>query len=181
MTAAGSLGAAVDRIGGVYLGFSRLVLLAVSIFMFATMVVVNAVEIAGRALFSTSFSWVQEISILAAMWVYFFAYALVAKNNEYIRIDLISRYLAPAANRGLDAFARLVVLAFHAVVLWFGIETFRFLGLFTTSVLDWPESLFVLPIVLGSADIVLTEAIRLRGILLGRPQPTPPDTPPQTE
>lgn len=171
MTATGSLGAAVDRISDLYLGFSRLVLLAVSIFMFATMVVVNATEIVGRALFSTSFSWVQEISILAAMWVYFFAYALVAKYDEYIRVDLISRYLSAGTNRRLDAFTRLLTLAFHAIVLWFSIETFRFLGLFTTSVLDWPESLFVLPIVLGSADIALTETIRLRGILLGRPRP----------
>lgn len=171
MTATGAAGAAVDRMAGFYLVFSRFVLLAVSIFMFAAMVAVNGMEITGRALFATSFSWVQEISILAAMWVYFFAYALVAKNDEYIRVDLISRYISARANRTLDVFTRLVTLAFHGVVLWFSIETFRFLGLFKTSVLDWPESLFVLPILLGSADIILTEAIRLRAIATGRALP----------
>jgi TRAP-type C4-dicarboxylate transport system permease small subunit len=165
--------AAVDRISAIYLRISRIVVSAVSIFMLATMVVVNGVEIVGRALFATSFSWVQEISILAAMWVYFFAYALVAKSDDYIRVDLITRFISARSSRALDILTRLVTLAFHSLVLWFGIETFRFLGLFKSAVLDWPESLFVLPIVLGSADIVLTETIRLRGILKGRSLPSP--------
>ena len=52
--------------------------------------------------------------------------------------------------------------------MWFGIETFQFLGLFTTSVLAWPESLFVLPLLLGAIDIVLTELIYLYRQLTGR-------------
>lgn len=167
----------LDRVSDTYLALSRAIILAVSIGMFALMVAVNALEIIGRALFGTSFSWVQEISILAAMWVYFFAYALVAKNDEYIRVDLLAHYLPPSANLWMDILARLAVVVFHAVVLWFGIETFRFLGLFTTSVLDWPESLFVLPIVLGSGDILLTELIRLRRIFLGNQPPPAPHQP----
>lgn len=155
-----------DRISDLYLKLSRFLVQAVSVGMFAVMVVVNGLEITSRALFGTSFSWVQEISILAAMWVYFFAYALIAKSDEYIRVDFLVRHLPPAANRWLEVTTRLAIIAFHVVVFWFGVETFRFLSLFTTSVLDWPESLFVLPIVLGSADILLTEIIRLRRILL---------------
>lgn len=167
----------LDRVLDLYLTLSRTVVLAVSIGMFGVMVAVNALEIVGRALFGVSFFWVQEISILAAMWVYFFAYALIAKNDEYIRIDVVAHYLPVSANRWIDTLARLAVVIFHAFVLWFGIETFRFLGLFTTSVLDWPESLFVLPIVLGSGDILLTELIRLRRILAGSPPPRDPQQP----
>jgi TRAP-type C4-dicarboxylate transport system permease small subunit len=161
------MSAALDRTSDVYLRASRFIVLAVTIGMFAVMVAANSLEIAGRFFFGASFSWVQEISILAAMWVYFFGYALIAKDDEYIRVDIISRFVPGTVSRGLDIFARCSVVAFHVVVLWFGVETFRFLNLFTTSVLDWPESLFVLPIALGSADILLTETIRLRRLLSG--------------
>jgi TRAP-type C4-dicarboxylate transport system permease small subunit len=53
-------------------------------------------------------------------------------------------------------------------VLWFAVETYRFLGLFTTPVLDWSESLFVLPLLLGAADITITELIHLYWHLVGR-------------
>ena len=54
------------------------------------------------------------------------------------------------------------------MVAWFAVETYRFLGLFTTSVLIWPESLFVLPILIGAIDIVITELIYLYWALDGR-------------
>lgn len=174
MTVPAAPASALDRLSDVYLTASRAIVLAIPIGMFAVMVAVNALEIAGRAVFGISFSWVQEISILAAMWVYFFAYAMIVKNDEYIRVDLFTRYLPAGFNCSLDIFARLLVIAFHAVMIWFGVETFRFLSLFTTSVLDWPESLFVLPVVAGSVDILLTELIRIRRILLRRPAPPAP-------
>jgi TRAP-type C4-dicarboxylate transport system permease small subunit len=171
----------VDRISDLYMKLSRLLVQAVSVGMFAVMVAVNGLEITSRALFGMSFSWVQEISILAAMWVYFFAYALIAKSDEYIRVDFLVRRLPPPATRWVEVTTRLAIIAFHLVVFWFGVETFRLLSLFTTSVLDWPESLFVLPIVLGSADILLTEIIRLRSILLRRDLPSPAHRPIEME
>jgi TRAP-type C4-dicarboxylate transport system permease small subunit len=128
-------------------------------------------EIAGRAFFSISFSWVQEVSILAAMWVYFFAYALIAKNEEYIRVDFVANLMPPGSRYTIDIFARLVTILFHGIVAWFAVETYKFLGLFTTSVLIWPESLFVLPILIGAIDIVITELIFLYWVLTCRLPP----------
>ena len=51
------------------------------------------------------------------------------------------------------------------MVAWFALETYRFLGMFTTSVLIWPESLFVLPILIGAIDILITELIYLYWVL----------------
>lgn len=147
----------IDAAIAAYLRLSRLVVVAVSVAMFALMVAINGAEIVARGLFGVSFSWVQEVSILAAMWVYFFAYALIAKGEEYIRVDIIVNQFGPGAARAIRVAGRLATIAFHAVVVLFAIESFRFLGLFTTAILGWPESLFVLPILLGSADIVVTE------------------------
>lgn len=158
---------ALDSVLGAYLAVSRRIVLAVSIAVLAAMVAINGLEITGRALFQTSFSWIQEVSIVGAMWVYFFAYALIAKDEEYIRVDLFANLAGPRARQAIGILARLLTIAFHGIVAWFALETWKFLGLFRTSVLDWPESLFVLPILIGAVDIFLTELIHLRRQLLG--------------
>ena len=87
-----------------------------------------------------------------------------------------------ATQRGFTLLEVLVVLMitslvsailFQGLVAWFALETYRFLGLFTTSVLIWPESLFVLPILLGAVDILITELIYLYWVLMRRPLPAP--------
>lgn len=168
MTTSADRRTGLDAAFEAYLAVTKVIVTAVSVGMLVLMLVVNGLEIGGRALFALSFSWVQEVSILAAMWVYFFAYALIAKDQEYIRVDFAINMLGESSRRTASIVARLFTIAFHAVVVWFGIETFQFLGLFTTSVLAWPESLFVLPLLLGAIDIVLTELIYLYRQLAGR-------------
>jgi TRAP-type C4-dicarboxylate transport system permease small subunit len=172
-TGRGGTQGAGDAILRVYLDLSRRIVIVVSCGMFALMVAINGLEIAGRAFFSVSFSWVQEVSILAAMWVYFFAYALIAKNEEYIRVDFAAKLMPQAWQHTVDIFARLVTIFFQGMVAWFALETYRFLGMFTTSVLIWPESLFVLPILIGALDILITELIYLYWVLMRRPLPAP--------
>ena len=171
----------MDRVLRTYIHVTRKIVIAVSCSFFALMVVVNGIEIFGRALFSTSFSWVQEISILSAMWIYFFAYALIAKNEEYIRVDFAVQFMSDTWQRAVNVFARLVTILFHGLVVWFAIETYKFLGLFTTSVLIWPESLFVLPLLIGAIDILITELIYLYWQLSGRQLPHPNPVPATVE
>ncbi len=160
-----------------YLDVSRRLVLGVSVAFLALMVAINGVEIVGRGVFGRSFVWVQEISIVSAMWVYFFAYGLIAKDDEYIRVDLFVSLAGRRTQQATAILARLATIGFHAVVAWFAVETWRFLGLFRTSVLDWPESLFVLPILVGAIDILVTECIHLRWALTGRAPPPRPGLP----
>jgi TRAP-type C4-dicarboxylate transport system permease small subunit len=115
------------------------------------------------------------------MWIYFFAYALIAKNEEYIRVDFAVKLMPQAWQHAVDIFARLVTIFFHGMVAWFAVETYRFLGMFTTSVLIWPESLFVLPILIGAIDILITELIYLYWVLTRRPLPHPRPLPAAVE
>jgi TRAP-type C4-dicarboxylate transport system permease small subunit len=164
-----------------YLDWSRKIVIAVSCTMFAFMVAINGLEIGGRGVFSVSFSWVQEVSILCAMWIYFFAYALIAKNEEYIRVDFAAQFLPESWRYAVDLFARVVTIVFQGLVAWFAVETYRFLGMFTTSVLIWPESLFVLPILIGAVDILITELIHLYWQITRRPPSDPRPMPAAVE
>jgi TRAP-type C4-dicarboxylate transport system permease small subunit len=168
MTDTAATSGSLDGVLRAYLTFSKRLVIAVSIAMLVYMVAANGLEIFGRFLFEKSFGWVQETSILAAMWVYFLAYALIAKDDEYIRVEIVTNLLGAGARRGIEILARLVTIAFYATVTWFAIETWQFLGLFRTSVLDWSEALFVLPLLLGAADILATELIHLYWQCVGR-------------
>src|SRR4051812_18856020 len=117
----------LDALLRFYLAVTRKIVIWVSCTFFALMVAINGLEIVGRAFFSVSFSWVQEVSILSAMWIYFFAYALIAKNEEYIRVDFAAQLMPEPWRRATDIFARLVTILFHGLVAWFSVETYRFL------------------------------------------------------
>ena len=132
------------------------------------MVVINTAEIVHRVALTRGLNWVQELSMILAMTLYFLTYALIAKDREYIRIDLVARLFSPAGKRALAIAIRLVVLGFHAMVAWYAARTTQFATLFETHILGWGEWVYYFPLALGCSDIVVTELIylawQLRGI-----------------
>jgi TRAP-type transport system small permease protein len=145
--------------GEPYLRLSTVIVKAISIFVLAFMVVINAVNITSRALLNVDNEWTQEVSMIAAMVLYFFSITLVAKQRGDIRMDFFARSLPMVWQRALDLFARLVVLVFQSAVLWLSIVTLQFVGIFQTPVLELPESVFYIPVIVGAADFLLTELI----------------------
>lgn len=157
----------------VYLSVTRFVLSAIAILMFAVMLAANSYNIILRALYGTGITWHQEVSILAAFWIYFGAYALICKDDSYIRIELLVDRFAAAVQQPLLIIIRLAVIAFHAVLFVLCLKTLRIVSLYETPILQWPEYLFYIPLTVGTADIVLTECIYLLQILfLGKPAKT---------
>ena len=151
-----------------YLRQSKLAVQTVVTLALAMMVAINAAEILHRVLYTRGLNWVQELSIILAMYLYFLSYALIAKDREYIRVDLLARVLPPQGQRVLAIATRLLVLGFHATLAWYAVTAVRFTSMFETSVLSWPEYVFFLPLAVGCTDIVVTECLflswQLRGI-----------------
>ena len=133
------------------------------------MVAINAAEIGHRFFFTRGLNWVQELSIVIAMTLYFLSYSLIAKDREYIRIELLTRLLAPRPRAALEIATRILVLVFQAMVAVFAVKTAKFSALFETPVLSWPEWVFYVPVAVGCADIAITEAIYLKELLWPRP------------
>ena len=161
----------MDSVFVAYLRISGWVVRVVAMAMIIVMTGVSALEIGARAFLGISLAWSQEVSILAAMWVYFFAYALVAKQHDYLRVEFVVGFLPPAGQRAVALAGRVVVIGFYAAVCWYSVKTVGFLSLFHTDVLELPEYLLVLPLMLGTFDIVITELIFLYWQLRGRPVP----------
>lgn len=151
----------LDRACSGYLRASGLALRVLGVLALALMVGSHTLEIVWRLLYSRGLSWVHEFSLIAAMVLYFLMYAEIAKQRDYVRLDLLEQRLPAMARHHLSTFIRLTVLAFHALVAWYAVGTARFAAAFDTTVLEWPETVFYLPLALGCADIVLTESIHL--------------------
>lgn len=151
----------VDALCNAYLRGSGLALRALGVAALVLMVGSHTLEIVWRLLYSRGLSWVHEFSLIAAMVLYFLIYAEIAKKRDYVRLDLLEQRLGEPARRHVSTFIRLVVIAFHVLVAWYGVATARFAAAFDTTVLQWPETVFYVPLALGCADIVLTEIIHL--------------------
>jgi len=144
-----------------YLVASRWLLLVVCCAMLVVMVGANAYNLAIRPFSDRGIMWHQEVSILAAMWVYFAAYALTSKDDTYVRIEFIVERLGTSWRKALTLASHLVTIAFHGVALVVTLSAVKIARFSETHVLELPESLYYLPLVIGSADIVITETIHL--------------------
>lgn len=151
-----------------YLRWSRAAVQAIAVLVLATMVAINSAEIVHRLAVTRGINWVQELSVILAMTLYFLTYTLIAKDREYIRIELVAKALPARGQHLLAVAVRLVVLAFHLMLAWYAVRAVKFNAAFETAVLSWPEYVFYVPLALGCADIVVTEAIylvwQLRGV-----------------
>ena len=156
------------KVAQAYLRYSRAAIQVIAALVLATMVAISSAEIAHRLLFTSGLNWVQELSLILAMTLYFMIYALIGKDREYIRIELVARLLSPAGKRALAIATRLVVLVFHATVAWYAAKTTQYAMMFQTPILRWGEWVFYFPLAVGCTDIVVTELIylawQLRGI-----------------
>ena len=144
-----------------YLRWSGFALKTFSVVVVAAMTIINAVNIASRALFGVDFEWTQELLMVCAMGLYFLSIALITKANGDIRIDALLRVLPPGWQSAFGVLARLSALAFQCCVLWFAIDTIGFVAVFRTPILEISEAVFFVPVIIGAADMAITEAIYL--------------------
>ena len=122
---------------------------------------VNALNIVLRFGFDMGLLWHQEVALLCAFCVYFFAYALITKRQTYIRVDAFLWLVPEAGKRVIDVLTRLAVIVFHATVLVLCFTAMKLMAGEVTWILELPEPLFVIPLTVGSLDILITEVILL--------------------
>ena len=150
-----------------YLRFSSYAIEGLCIAMFTLMLASYVWNIFLRVAFSKGTTWHQEISVMAAMWVYFAAYSLVSKENSYVRVEFIVDRLPGLLSRMADWMIQLGVIAFHIIMLTMILTTFKAVSILRTYLLEWPEYFYYVPLLVGTIDIILTEIIRLIRLVSG--------------
>lgn len=142
----------------------------VAVVMFAAVFVIFCFKIALRYVAHESMAWADEVSIILFVWIVFWANALMLRERDHIRFDLVYVLLPPGGRRAL-ALLRAVLLG--GIFLYALPPTFDyilFLWRERTAVLGWRLDqvyscfiVFVAAVVVrAAADLVLLLTPRWR-------------------
>ena len=154
-----------------YLKTSGFLLNWIAVIMFCVMLGANSYNIFLRTVLDLGTMWHQEVSIMAAFWIYFAAYGLLSKEDGFIRVEFLVERFRPPIQYWIFVMVRFAIIAFHVTLFIFCIKTFKLISIYETPILQWPEFLYYIPLAVGTFDIITTEIIHLLRTLAFPEQP----------
>jgi len=67
-------------------------------------------QVVSRYLLNHPISWMDEFAVLIFAWMIFLGVAIAQKNNEHIRIDIVTHVLPPKVQRAIAIFTNILIL-----------------------------------------------------------------------
>lgn len=145
----------------------------VAVLMFAAVFLIFVFKIGLRYIGHDSMAWADEVSIILFIWIVFWANALILRERDHIRFDLIYILLPPAGRRGMALARALLLGGIFAYAFPPTLDYVLFLWREKTAVLQWRLDLVYLcfplfiaaVVVRAGADLVLLLSSRWRTAL----------------
>jgi len=106
--------AALDRL----LGLCERAFLIAANTCLATMLVINTVNIASRAVFDKAIPWVFPWSVVLFVWMCFLGFFVLYRQRRDITVDFLIERLGEGARRASRLAINAIVIALMAVMLW---------------------------------------------------------------
>jgi len=156
-----SSGGALERVRAVY---------ATSLeWLVIVLMVVLAAEVTLGIVFRTigrSLVWYDEIASVLLAWLTFYGSALASVKRAHIGCPELIELLSPAAKRGFDIAAQVLVIAFFALLAWVGATILPVLATdHLVSLPSVPMSLVQSVIPVSAVLILIAELMHLRALL----------------
>ena len=129
------------------------------IVVMAFIIIINIYGIASRYFLDMPIIYVQELTILGAVWIFFIGMGLVFKVHDAIVVDFLIKYLPHRFRLINELFVDLVIIFFVLITMW---ETWKFIPYTRTAAqvlsfaLELPDEIFYYPIGVGAFSIFLT-------------------------
>lgn len=120
--------AVLDRVGRLLEDVALTVLLG-------GLVLLASAQILLRNVFDTGFVWTGELLKLMVLWLAMLGAVAASRDDEHIRIDVISRYLPDRWRAGTRAVADLFTAAVCALIAWYAYEYVLLIAEFEETVL----------------------------------------------
>ena len=77
-------------------------------------------EVVARYFFNAPTIWAEELARLFMVWAVFAGSSSLIRNNEHIRVTILTDRFGPGVRRTLDLVSLVFVLAMAAFVAWYG-------------------------------------------------------------
>jgi TRAP-type C4-dicarboxylate transport system permease small subunit len=123
--------------------------------MMATMFVLVFTNVVTRYSLGFSIAWPDEVASFLMIWVTFLGAGLALREGRHVAIDVLQDRLSERTRRGLRLALALVILAFLALLAWFGVQFVVFGWRSVTFVTQLPRGIPYLAVPLGCAMFVL--------------------------
>lgn len=129
--------------------------------LLAALVANNLIEMAARGVWHTSISWVFEINLLIAIWLYFIGIYQVYFRRGDISVDVMMRKTRLPVQRRVAIVIDVVIVSTLVMISWHAVELILVQWPYTTPGLRLPNPLFTAPVLIGSVFMALTMFERL--------------------
>ena len=84
------------------------------------------INVVGRYIFNSSFTWASELTIYLFLWSTFFASAYCFKKDAHISISILLEKVNPKVAKILMLFSHIATLMFLLAVAYYGVEYLKF-------------------------------------------------------
>ena len=99
--------------------------LVLAMFCFAATVIFNFIEIMQRNLFSDSFPWIQELSLILICWIVFMGAAYIYETQSLINVDFLYAKARGKVKLVWDIVIALLIFAVMLIVAVYGFAFFK--------------------------------------------------------
>lgn len=90
--------------------------------LLGSMILLAAYQVVARNFFDTGILWGDAMVRVLVLWVTFIGATIASRNDEHIRIDLLSRFITVRSTVWLDRFRSLFTALVAGVFAWYSLE-----------------------------------------------------------
>ena len=90
--------------------------------LLSSMILLAAYQVIARNFFDTGILWGDALVRVLVLWVTFIGATIASRNDEHIRIDLLTRFTGERSSRWLDRFRSLFTAFIAGVFAWYSYQ-----------------------------------------------------------
>jgi len=95
------------------------------VLLLSAMILLAAYQVVARNFFDTGILWGDGLVRVLVLWVTFIGATIASRNDEHIRIDLLTRFTAKRSALWLDRFRSLFTAFVSGVFAWYSFDFVR--------------------------------------------------------
>jgi TRAP-type C4-dicarboxylate transport system permease small subunit len=95
------------------------------VLLLSSMILLAAYQVIARNFFDTGILWGDSLVRVLVLWVTFIGATIASRNDEHIRIDLLTRFTGERSSLWLDRFRSLFTAFIAGVFAWFSFDFVR--------------------------------------------------------
>ncbi len=100
----------------------RLVESTILVLVLTSMVLVAAYQVVARNFFDTGLLWGDALVRVLVLWIALVGAMVASRNDDHIRMDILSRFVGPKVGRQLKRFTSLFTCVVLVVFSWYSLQ-----------------------------------------------------------